>query len=647
MKYLLPLLIILSSLSIEAQVAGWWEYPDFDGKVVHLNRTSDGGYIFGTREQSSIFFEYPTAIVHIDAIGDTQWTVPTDFLPANSGHLLYLEEIDGGGYQAIYHTNDSGVYTILLINLDSNGNIISQVENEEETAEVDWDIQKDGEGNFYFMHGSDNSLMKTDSNLSVIWKTELPELTSSYGGESVELEDTTVLVIAHGGPWSGGYDDIYRYRVDQDDGTILEETNIDNLDHYTITMPREDGFWLIGAKSAQSPAVTLYNYQYNEEGELLNNLPYLITNSEPLPVDATNGSSATGAIDQLLLQNGHTAILAYWQYTYIPFGSDVGTSIRTNRLLILDESGFPITNIDLTFDYDFVPTSLEESADGQLLIGGVKNDQASIFIWDIDSSDNLMIAPKMYLMGALINSVDELMRDDLRENNWIPLTEPYTALSGFEHMGNGGGENIMAEVLSTEGSNAIVDWVFIELRSATDPSQVLATRSALLQRDGDVVDTDGTSAININELDAGDYFMAVRHRNHLGAMTPTAISLSNEQTEVDFTTMIAWGENAQVEAGPNYALWSGNANIDQQVIFQGLNNDINSIFFEVLTAPENTEGFANYAYEGYQAGDLDMNGISIYQGVGNELNLLFFNIATHPNNPSNIANYIIQEQLPN
>lgn len=258
----------------------------------------------------------------------------------------------------------------------------------------------------------------------------------------------------------------------------------------------------------------------------------------------------------------------------------------------------------------------------------------------------IALSPKVFLQGALQNSEDGLMRDDLRINNLIPLTEPYTALSNFSHVGEGGGETINASVLAIDGDDAIVDWVLVELRDPIDPSQVLTTRSALLQRDGDVVELDGVSPVEITEIEGGDYYVAIRHRNHLGAMTVSPFMLSDQSTNIDFTTGNTWGEDAQREMGGKYALWGGNANIDELVIFQGLNNELNPIFFEVLGAPSNTLQLANYTYEGYNIGDLDMNSLAIYQGLNNEINLLFFNVLSHPDNTANLANYVIEEQLP-
>ncbi|MCB0811724.1 MAG: hypothetical protein KDB87_00895, partial [Flavobacteriales bacterium] len=72
--------------------------------------------------------------------------------------------------------------------------------------------------------------------------------------------------------------------------------------------------------------------------------------------------------------------------------------------------------------------------------------------------------------------------------------EPYTSL-GYVHVGDGGNESTTAGVLAATGNDAIVDWVVLELRDANDPTTVVNTRSALLQRDGDIVDTDGSSPV--------------------------------------------------------------------------------------------------------------------------------------------------------
>jgi hypothetical protein len=81
---------------------------------------------------------------------------------------------------------------------------------------------------------------------------------------------------------------------------------------------------------------------------------------------------------------------------------------------------------------------------------------------------------------------------------------------------------VSASVFNDQASvnDNIVDWVFLELRNTASPgNMVLQTRSALIQRDGDIVDIDGMSPVTFNNVTDGNYTIAVRHRNHIGLGT--------------------------------------------------------------------------------------------------------------------------------
>ncbi len=241
-----------------------------------------------------------------------------------------------------------------------------------------------------------------------------------------------------------------------------------------------------------------------------------------------------------------------------------------------------------------------------------------------------------------------LMRDDLRIEDFIPTSEPYTAHPNFNHFGNGGGESINADVLEVTGENAIMDWVLVEYRPSNNPKHIIATQAALLQRDGDVVDLDGQSNLN-PMLPTGSYHIAIRQRNHLGTMTQADFNLKdNPNIQIDFTdsNTPTYGEHAQVDIGGRMALWGGNANADDLLVFQGADNDANKAFFDVLNAPQNEDEQMNYILEGYYESDIDINCQIIFQGSQNDLNMIFFNIVAHPQNTEALPNFLIFEQLP-
>lgn len=165
---------------------------------------------------------------------------------------------------------------------------------------------------------------------------------------------------------------------------------------------------------------------------------------------------------------------------------------------------------------------------------------------DIPGCENAVVDLEMYVAGPCgilvdINMLLEgpylsstgLMSDNLRTSGLLPELEPYTAL-GYEHLVDGGGEMVDPLIFNVTGPNAIVDWVFVELKDAVDNSIGISTRSALLQADGDVVDLDGISPVLFPGVPVGSYYVAARHRNHLDIMTPGALPL-NEVTAVPFT----------------------------------------------------------------------------------------------------------------
>ena len=131
---------------------------------------------------------------------------------------------------------------------------------------------------------------------------------------------------------------------------------------------------------------------------------------------------------------------------------------------------------------------------------------------------------KVLLQGAY--SANNDMRDDLRAQDLLQPGEPYAAL-GYNHVSSGGGESITGSILEITTADAPVDWVFVELRDANNSATVIAARSALLQKDGDIVDLDGLSPLSFPGIAKGNsYFIAVRHRNHLGMMTGSAVPMN-------------------------------------------------------------------------------------------------------------------------
>lgn len=203
------------------------------------------------------------------------------------------------------------------------------------------------------------------------------------------------------------------------------------------------------------------------------------------------------------------------------------------------------------------------------------------------------VSLRVLLAGPYDSSGGE-MADDLRTSDLLSTTEPYTDL-GYTHVASGGDERINASVLTRSGSDAIVDWVFVELRDSADISSVIATRSALLQRDGDVVDLDGRSNLSFPEISSTEApFISIRHRNHIGIIAASPVDLSTLAT-LDFATdpNLAEGSSAaMLDFGDgNYGLISGDFDGDGQV----QNTDSNALT-------------GNLGASGYLPGDSNLDG---------------------------------------
>ncbi len=274
----------------------------------------------------------------------------------------------------------------------------------------------------------------------------------------------------------------------------------------------------------------------------------------------------------------------------------------------------------------------------------------------VNAQTGVNLSARVLLQGAMIKSnfaYDSIMRDDLRQKNLLPASEPYSAMPNYQQV-NGGGNEVVSDpsVFQTTGEDAVVDWVIVELRDPQILDSTVATRSALLTRIGNVVDVDGVSPVHFPNTVSGPYYVVVRHRNHLGVMSGVAIQLSDATQTVDFTdpSFNANGSMAMQNIGNKYALRCGDLNGDRRIIYQGPGNDVLKIFTTVIYHPLNPNPTSTFVAAGYLNGDLNMDGYTIYTGPGNDRSYLSvtFLAAVFPvlQNPLICGPYIFVEMVP-
>ncbi|WP_157547175.1 hypothetical protein [Kordia zhangzhouensis] len=321
------------------------------------------------------------------------------------------------------------------------------------------------------------------------------------------------------------------------------------------------------------------------------------------------------------------------------------TTLQNTQLFVLYSGG----NGDGYDDTSLNATTLQNTQLFVLYSGGNGDgfdvDQETGFL-NPNQIVDLRIQAKALLQGPILSPNDDgLMNDDLRIGNLIPKISPYdagTSIPNSDVFNNGGisGTGLMAD--------NIVDWVLVEIRDSSDNTLIVDETSALLQRDGDIVSLDGTSDVILRGM-TGNYFITIRHRNHLAMMTQSTIALSVVPTSVDFTNsgLATYGSNARVQlANGTMAMWSGNVNGDTIIQYSGTTPDSPSILSLVLNDPGNFLNFPTYIVNGYNTHDIDMDGNTQYTGTSPDTPIILQNVLIHPGNFLNFSTYQILEQLP-
>tara|TARA_B110000037_G_scaffold221867_1_gene294354 strand:- start:758 stop:2449 length:1692 start_codon:yes stop_codon:yes gene_type:complete len=224
------------------------------------------------------------------------------------------------------------------------------------------------------------------------------------------------------------------------------------------------------------------------------------------------------------------------------------------------------------------------------------------------------LAAKIILQGPYQASQD-LMRDQLRTKSLIPLEEPYSDMPAFTHVSGGGGETVAAleDFDFVADGDDIVDWVFLEIRDSADA--VVSTRSALLQRDGDIIDIDGgNSAVSFEGITLDNYTIVVRHRNHLGVKSSGIVSMSPGTTAVyDFTSAVnqaAGDQQEELETGV-YGVYGGNANGESAVAtaYKGIRMTGPSTINDALALLNQLGGiYTATQFDVYETEDLNLDG---------------------------------------
>ncbi|MEM6633821.1 MAG: M12 family metallo-peptidase [Bacteroidota bacterium] len=155
---------------------------------------------------------------------------------------------------------------------------------------------------------------------------------------------------------------------------------------------------------------------------------------------------------------------------------------------------------------------------------------------------------KLWLEG-FFDSTRNQMSTQLFQKALLPRVQPF-GFAPYSYLGE--------ETVQSFG-DSIVDWILVEVRDPNNIQSLLASQAVLLSQNGFLLSTGGGFMINFPSLPAGDYFLGVFHRGHLGVVSAAPVPGNFTAPLVDFTNSVdkAWGIGQLKQMGSVYGLFAG------------------------------------------------------------------------------------------
>jgi hypothetical protein len=303
------------------------------------------------------------------------------------------------------------------------------------------------------------------------------------------------------------------------------------------------------------------------------------------------GILAVPAAGVLEMRIAYDANLVYKSFSSATFPSG-WTSSQTPGYLtfsLTNPSGFTIADgevLTLRFDYSgglanikFKPGTLLKDTD---------SDPIPLGLIDGYVTPLVSVSTKVFLQGPWNGTS---MNTSLLDISVIPLAQPYNTTPWFY----AGGETVAAIPAG------VVDWILVELRTGTASATMVARRAAFVLADGSVTDLDGISPVAFGDgLLAGNYYIVIKHRNHLAIMSAAAQPLSDASVLYDFTSSqsqsyfdVSIGlPQVKDLGGGSWGMIGGDGDADGKIF-------VSDIFGVYMPQANSTIG--------YYSGDFDMN----------------------------------------
>ncbi|MBN2102517.1 fibronectin type III domain-containing protein [bacterium] len=218
-----------------------------------------------------------------------------------------------------------------------------------------------------------------------------------------------------------------------------------------------------------------------------------------------------GGYQRYMLEAVETATVETGVFTHIAASYDPLNNIvrlyLNGQQVAIDRVNHPLGPV--SFDHLFVgcggySTGVIEYFEG--MIDDVRIYASTLSQTQIQSlaETDVKLQIKIFLEGPYHSGT---MGTDLQTGGHIPLQSPYDATTL---------SSIPADV---------VDWVLVEIRSHADGSGDNYSQSAFVRQDGMVLDINGSEYLSMTAPE-GNYYITIRHRNHLSVMSDVPVFLS-------------------------------------------------------------------------------------------------------------------------
>lgn len=453
--------------------------------------------------------------------------------------------------------------------------------------------------------------------------------------------DASTMIDANGNGWSSVFDDGSADASTTEGGTILADADADSdgLENRIDIDSDDDGIIDV----IESQPTFGYNAPTGDDADNdgIDNAfdpDFNVGNGFTATTVDTDGDNTPDIFDSDSDNDGRSvAIEAY------------DTDIPTDGIANITPAGTDADNDGLDDNYDLFNLLVDASGSGSINSGN--GTQTSLSFPDTDyptgepnwrEPEGIMVFASVFLEGPY-NDVNNNMDNTLGTGGATSilavnaLSQPYSS-APWNYAGT---ESVTTDFFVT--NTDIVDWALVELRDKNDNTTIVARRAGFVKQNGDVVDLSGTVGLFFSGLTADDYFVSIRHRNHLGVMGNATVTLDATplNNSINFTTTatVLFGDGSavnEVEPGVN-ALHMGNANNTDNIIsFTGSGNDKASIGIRVNSTVDLTK-----TVSGYNTEDIDMDGITSFTGSGNDKAKLGIKL----NTTTNLIN-TLTEQLP-